>query len=73
MTLAMHARLYTAPAGGLLPVRPSKVAGCRRSVCVRAAAAGPGSGKPKDLTQQLQQQCDAFFQVLLRNVFPFTL
>ena len=59
----MHAQFYPAPAGGLLSVRPRKVAGYRRSVCVRAAATGPGSGKPKDLTQQLQQQCDAFLQV----------
>ena len=63
MTLAMHAQLSPAPAGGLLSVRPRKVAGPRQSVCVRAAATGPGSGKPKDVTQQVQQQCDAFFQV----------
>lgn len=58
----MHAHLCPVAAGGLLSVRPRKVAGSRRSVCVRAAATGPGSGKPKDLTQQVQQQCDAFFQ-----------
>ncbi|CAL5225531.1 g8364 [Coccomyxa viridis] len=59
--VAMHAQL-SAGLGGLTALRPRRVACSRRPVSVRAAATGPGSRKPKDLAQQVQQQFDAFFE-----------
>ena len=59
----MHAQLSAGTLGGLTALRPRRVACSRRPVSVRAAATGPGSRKPKDLAQQVQQQFDAFFEV----------
>lgn len=62
--VAMRAQLSAGTLGGLTVLRPRGGACSRRPVSVRAAATGPGSRKPKDLAQQLQQYCDAFFQVV---------
>ena len=59
----MQAQLSAGTLGGLKASRPRTAACSRRPVSVRAAATGPGSRKPKDLAQQVEQQCDAFFQV----------
>ena len=59
----MHAQLSARALGGLTALRPRTASCSRRPVSVRAAATGPGSRKPKDFAQQVQQQCDVFFQV----------
>ena len=66
--LTMQAQLSAGVLGGRSAIRPKTAACSRRSVCVKAAATGPDSRKPKGMPQQMQQQCDAFFQVCTASV-----
>ena len=64
----MQAQLSAGVLGGRSAIRPKRAACSRSSVCVKAAATGPGSREPKDMSRQMQQQCDAFFQVCTASV-----